>query len=577
MTDFLVPPLPHGFTHLVDIASSSNTKYDVVGVICDHLPPKELETKDWMIKVVLQSPDGHQFPLRLFYRNREDVDTITGIGNIVFVWSASKRTTRDREQELVANRINTLVVIQNNDLPDVEFAGTHITNPKFKYTKIPDRSTRKLTDLEQLYALHLSSWKRKETFASQAQTTNNSPVELSSLRVDRFYNVVGEVVKTWWESGASSVYSLYITDYTENPFFFDQGLIDSGSQSHNNLISGKRTVQVSLFSPHADWATHNISVGDFVWIRNLLVRHRNNSESIIEGKLHTDTDRPNQIDIFKLQEGDLRLLKLLKARKEYHELPPSPSEDLDKQSKNAKKKRDKKKRKEAERERLEQEELERQNQAPKPQQQTTAPIANPLVVPGFPLEILTDVVSIIEAPELQGTNPRTGKPITFPFVNKSYRAQVRVLDFKPDLEDFCQSLDDPEYNDIPMDTSATWNFTQCENRWEWAFYLLVEDAHPNLGQPREKLMLIVNNKNAQFLLNLDACDLRKNPETLKELREKLFALWGEIEESKRNGTHDLAITPRNRPFICCIQEYGVKNNEGGWNRMHAMTSTTIRK
>jgi protection of telomeres protein 1 len=106
--------------------------------------------------------------------------------------------------------------------------------------------------------------------------------------------------------------------------------------------------------------------------------------------------------------------------------------------------------------------------------------------------------------------------------------------------------------------------------------------------------------------------LRKDQEKLLQLREKLFILWGDLEERKNsslNGQLDLPQQPRNhqqqqkpsvRPFTCCIKEYGVRHshcraredgghadNDGdgndphdpttclGWERRFALFGTTI--
>jgi hypothetical protein len=65
--------------------------------------------------------------------------------------------------------------------------------------------------------------------------------------------------------------------------------------------------------------------------------------------------------------------------------------------------------------------------------------------------------------------------------------------------------------------------------------------------------------------------LRNDPKSLDELNEKLFILWGNLREFKRNGEQKLS----NKPFECCIREYGVRADEG-WFRLHKMFETTIR-
>jgi len=62
---------------------------------------------------------------------------------------------------------------------------------------------------------------------------------------------------------------------------------------------------------------------------------------------------------------------------------------------------------------------------------------------------------------------------------------------------------------------------------------------------------VVNNK----------ISLRRNQDTLRDLRERLFILWGDLEERKNassDGRVDLEKPPSSKPFTCCVREYGVR-------------------
>ncbi len=69
----------------------------------------------------------------------------------------------------------------------------------------------------------------------------------------------------------------------------------------------------------------------------------------------------------------------------------------------------------------------------------------------------------------------------------------------------------------------------------------------------------------------NARSLRKDPQALARLREKLFVLWGDLEELKASGSNDM---PSNTAFECCIKEYGVKVDEE-YIRVHRLFGTTI--
>jgi protection-of-telomeres protein 1 len=111
------------------------------------------------------------------------------------------------------------------------------------------------------------------------------------------------------------------------------------------------------------------------------------------------------------------------------------------------------------------------------------------------------------------------------------------------------------------------------NRWEWAFYILVEDAKPAAGENPTQLPLQIFGQEAVKLLGLEPNNLRKDAKTLNLLKEKLFRLWGDLEEVKSAGKLEGGIS--NKPFECCIKEFGVK--EGGeWVRTHAICDTQIK-
>jgi hypothetical protein len=126
--------------------------------------------------------------------------------------------------------------------------------------------------------------------------------------------------------------------------------------------------------------------------------------------------------------------------------------------------------------------------------------------------------------------------------------------------------------------------------------------------------------NGECLINLDATDLRGDEATLIALREKLFTLWGELEERKhwelareaeaRKRKPGAAPPPTmsddeddsnrrvstaskigvpvvsNKPFTCCIQQYGVRRKESDpaladaadghrWQRVFGLFGTKI--
>jgi hypothetical protein len=210
-------------------------------------------------------------------------------------------------------------------------------------------------------------------------------------------------------------------------------------------------------------------------------------------------------------------------------------------------------------------------------------------------------------------------PHTVPFQNFNYRARVRVVDYFPhDLRDFSVSRKVTEYDlisdmngsDVESDESGPEDFTEgltewAKRRvWEWRFYLLVEDlaAKPRHPSNKERMKLLVAGPDAEHLLGIDAVNLRADADALHELREKLFILWGGLEEKKSAKAKVLKEqSPNNRmsktrqrkgkpapptaevakwdtgakAFDCCIKEYGIQNDDGDWQRCFAMFMTKI--
>ena len=211
------------------------------------------------------------------------------------------------------------------------------------------------------------------------------------------------------------------------------------------------------------------------------------------------------------------------------------------------------------------------------------------------------------------TTPQ-GTPFTLPFQNINSRAAVRVVDFYPsNLEDFAiqkksrdsefevlseyessssSSSDGEGHVSLPKDTSdeeagqsgnENEEGSPSKSRWEWRFSLTLEDPmssgpkSPTVVDPDEGRMTVyVSGSDAEFLLRLDACNLRRSPQTLAQLREKLFILWGDLEEWKTKqlesserplqveqgaGNAGRAQRPRCKAFECCLKEYGVRNRK----------------
>jgi len=159
-----------------------------------------------------------------------------------------------------------------------------------------------------------------------------------------------------------------------------------------------------------------------------------------------------------------------------------------------------------------------------------------------------------------------GHTVALPFVNQKRRLKVRIKNFYPkDLVDFTQYLDPPTQ---PSESTLSGEPAFSPRTWQWDFFLEIEDAskpqslnrdtnESPTNKPPSSMWVHVRDESAQYLLKLDAVDLRKDPKLVDQLREKLFLLWGNVEEVVRGQVgEDVEVS--NQPFECCVAEYGVE-------------------
>lgn len=185
---------------------------------------------------------------------------------------------------------------------------------------------------------------------------------------------------------------------------------------------------------------------------------------------------------------------------------------------------------------------------------------------------------------------------------------MRVVDFHPPkLEDFAIKLSDTELENDASEFSQEMSWPNLQPCWEWAFALQVEEvSKTNNGATNEsetsRMWLHVGHSEAQFLFGNDVADptdLRQDSSLLGQLREKLYILWGDLEERKRDEVESereakrLKLAgglereakqqqkPSNLPFNCCLQEYGAMRDGGNpgevtdWERQYMMFGVVI--
>ncbi|KAL9113097.1 MAG: hypothetical protein Q9227_002709 [Pyrenula ochraceoflavens] len=433
-----------------------------------------------------------------------------------------------------------------------------------------------------------------------------------------FKDLMGEVRKIYPDGSKTQ---LYVTDYTSNKKLYDYSHGCDGEGREGDQFSyiptssskwpgpwGKMTLQITVWGSQSYFVNSKVNVGDYVSLQNVHIKC--SPYGLIEGALRDDPKFPEKLLVVCLQPRihapDERLKNLLKRRKVYestarrhrHAIPKDepttrhkrPIQDAEEEKENItveeiQKPMNKKQRK---KEKRKQKKLaEQQSANPENISSNSHVTTNNVDIPCTPLS------TILDPSFLLGTTPK-GTEFSAPFDNCCYRLKIRVIDFLPDhLEDLCQPYIESDYDYISSDSdsgssssssSSSSSYSALPNdidsithnkRWEWRFALLVEDATP---QPKtsnkERIILYVAQGDGDYLLNMEAEDLRRKPQALTQLREKLFVLWGDLEEQKRERDREqdpaaagddlgMKLTQRplevkSRAFECLVKEFGIR-------------------
>ncbi|KAJ9652002.1 hypothetical protein H2198_008744 [Neophaeococcomyces mojaviensis] len=422
-----------------------------------------------------------------------------------------------------------------------------------------------------------------------------SPAEYNGLQ---FADLLGEICKVYDNGG--NVVEVKLTDYTEHPLLFDyatggrEGDDFAYIQQKNGWTGpvGRMTITVNVWGEHGNYIRKlardgDIKLGMYMRVRNVQIKMDRNG-SVLEGHLRDGgSSFGSSVSLHRPREAehDKNLKELLQRKRAYDletrakglglqqtDVPSKKraaedelvrgTEQVKKQSKSARKREKNKK-------------LHEETQARAPGSASLAQLASNQHVRCEGIEVpLTSLSTIIEGQFLQRETP-SKNPYRLPFQNCKYKTKVKVVDFFPDrIEDFAipyrvsdyEALSDHESGDEEGATLPYARQNPDHVRWDWHFFLMVEDPERSKNQDgtRDPIVLQVAGTDGDYLLNAEACDLRKEPTELAKLKQKLFVLWGDLEEKKlehdATGTqlkqHGHAVS--SRPFECFIKEFGIQ-------------------
>ncbi|KAH7377799.1 hypothetical protein BKA66DRAFT_495872 [Pyrenochaeta sp. MPI-SDFR-AT-0127] len=597
-------PLPPGFTAIQDRTGEGRI-VSFIGVIVGTKEPRRSRGTDWVLEFSLQDDfaagmvgGSSTVTCRMFKSSLDKLPKISAPGDIAVVRNFRLSAWGMRLDCVSENKSQSgVLVFPASSIPIPELSQAYKLGNKW----LPYNATFGLkgpTAQEQVAVIDLKYAASSSTGQVQQHAATTSfkalaPEKLSLIKdmdFNRFYDVRAQVVNVYYT--AKATVELKITDYTANKNLFYYADPD---QEDDYLVTvkgwkgpfGQLTLNVILWESNAIWGREHISVGDYVFLKNM--RTKLSPANKLEGALHQDRERSHQVDIRKLiAKSDIE--EIDKRREVYEKQHGNKSalEALRNVSAkpttlaSASSKRSEKRQKQRERKNAELMELEEKAK----EWEVVRSGVNSNIKAAFPEMKLSTLSEIIYNPHLQVRTQKYNN-YTLPFVNVKHRSRVRVVDvFPPEVKFFAHLTSDPKWNQRAKKQDQ--NSNQTKARWEWGFVLLLEDANLPPNTVSEKLRVVVGNDVGQGLLDQNAVDLEKNPRILKQLEERLFILWGNMLELKtelRDRDSDLPLPPgdnrlQNKPFDCCIEEYGyevpiTKANPAGYQRMHRLAQTFI--
>ncbi|KAK2008667.1 telomere-binding alpha subunit central domain-containing protein [Colletotrichum eremochloae] len=502
-----------------------------------------------------------------------------------------------------------------------------------------------------------------EIQAVQSLNVKDKFCELKDAKDGTFHDIIAQVVQDYHDYGDKI--RLYVSDYTENSGFFNHmrtgqtggssrdgdpfgyTTVKNSKSSIWNGPFGKRSLQVTCWEPHATVIRNRVKNGSWVYLFNVQFKFGSNGMNL-EGYLREDLNafrNKISVDVLDLSEDPENIPSSLKnairRKRDYEKEEKALRKDQSAQTKS--KKRPAPGQPEDKPLNAKQRRAAQRAQVEGKAKQDAAPVdagLNTQVIAEHPEQAIAPVSDLLEPAKYETTNQGASLSVDLPFNCAKYRTNVRVIDFYPNrLQDFArvrkqqaeyEALSDysgeeseEEEEDDDDDEGTLNGFVRTSDWiWEWRFALRLQGVMtvPKGSKSRkdDSFWVVVGNMDAQLLTGMDACDLRASPEKLEELRERMFILWGDLEEKKskelankrkkqkakvgKNTTGDRppdssdnegsggplkeAETISNRPFTCCIYQYGIQVKESNpdkanagegkrWERMFALFGTKI--
>lgn len=614
--------------------------------------------------------DGDAIELAIFCPQEQDMPQVQA-GDIVIVYDARTQSRNGSKTSLLKNRQTqtAILVVYDGDLLSKCTSANAVLRARRDQTTPQDSRAPHPNDVQHVFSLYQKLDKTVIPDGAQARASQSLNVqdkfrELKDVEARTFADLIVEVVKQPFNQAfdQGDTVTLWVSDYTQNSAFYDKaadGLegsgrdgdpygytngFNNGNPSHYDDRqwagpSGKRSLQVICWEPHAQDIRRSVRAGDWVRLRNVHIKWDRNRTNI-EGVLHQDKDYPNRVYVEVLNPKangetiDPRLKNAIRRKRDYNREHKQKGKGQGKRSAPDGNTKTRRKRSRTEKQK------EQQEKEAKAEEQLGL---NEHIACENNEQSILRLSDVLRPVPYQTTIDNEPVTLDLPFTNVKFRIQARVVDFQPpNLQDFAirekrgKHPEQKEYfgegDESDKDGASSSSDSRIDSEqvdrvgyvWKWQFALKLEEVSPSTSsktkkKPAASIWVVVDNQDAQLLTNLDAVNLHsaENNNVLAQLTEKMFTLWGNLEECKSpqeaarkraglplgpppldsddeegESTTNTNAAPAssqlsNKPFRCCLRQYGIKvpteNGEDGdageglrWERVFALFGTKIR-
>ena len=606
-----------------------------MGVVVDHLAPARSKGTDYVITFVLHDlswEEGEGLKIRYFHKEEDKLPAVKVNGDVVLLRNVKIKDMFNQPMG-ISNSATSWVVLPAENIPktmdnscrqnvDVrklnKTAFLNILETQYAISLYNAADRTNLTRLPPPTSLQLNGVLQPTASAPSRKGEKFSLIRNLDLSSNPkgylFVDLVGEVRRLYSNDFRID---LDITDYTEHKLLYDHVYEE---QDETGIKQepwpgpwGQMTLTVTMWDEHAGFARKNVKVGNFVMLSNVnVIMGRDGMK--LEGKLRGDPKFPDKKRVSLLGPQDAQvnghMKELLRRKREYEVKAKAQNRifirnasemrskrqgpDLEDSELPTNKKRNKRRNKNG-------------GKASKTVDHDTTStteiksLESNTHVSCTNVDVSIKPIDEIMDPQILLRSSAKGNAYHLPFQNCCYHSKVRVIDYFPDnIADFAAPRRPLEYESISdqedTEESDIEMYQDGGRKWEWRFFLLVEDAGPPLpgGKQKAQMPLLVAADDGEYLMKMDACDLKSDPQSLAKVREKLFVLWGDLQERKEataaqvpaGGGVDQRVTqikPLAKPFKCLIKEYGVAARDetgrvkGGleFERMFRIWGTTI--